>query len=69
MEYEVYLDKLAAMFDISTDQIDVSGQWGRIGQEWVHTAGTPTGAGMGLFLCLSTTGIAYMAQRKRKKQV
>ena len=70
MEYEADLSVLARKFGIETDEIrTVSGQWGRIGQEWVTTAGTPTGAGVGLFLCLSTTGLAYVAQRKRKKQV
>ena len=70
MEYEVDLTTLAAKFGMEPDNIEtLHGQWGRIGQQWVTTAGTPTGAGMGLFLCLSTTGIAYLAQRKRKKQV
>ena len=70
MEYEVDLTTLAAKFGMKPDNIEtLHGQWGRIGQQWVTTAGTPTGAGMGLFLCLSTTGIAYLAQRKRKKQV
>ena len=70
MEYEVDLTTLAAKFGMEPDNIEtLHGQWGRIGQQWVTTAGTPTGAGMGLFLCLSTTGVAYLAQRKRKKQV
>ena len=67
---EADLSVLAREFGIETDEIrTVSGQLGRIGQEWLTTAGTPTGAGVGLFLCLSTTGLAYVAQRKRKKQV
>ena len=70
MEYEADLSVLARRFGMEADEIrTVSGQWGRIGQQWVHTAGTPTGAGVGLFLCLSTTGLAYIAQRKKKKQV
>ncbi len=70
MEFEIDLDSVAKLLGMSTDEIrTLEGQWGRIGQQWVTTAGTPTGAGMGLFLCLSTTGVVYLAQRKRKKQV
>lgn len=70
MEYEVDLSVLADRFGISPDEIrTLEGHWERLGDEWIYTAGTPTGAGVGLFLCLSTTGLAYVAQRKRKKQV
>lgn len=69
MEFEVDLTTLTEKFGMEPDNIEtLHGQWGRIGPQWVTTAGTPTGAGMGIFLCLSTTGVAYLAQRRRKKQ-
>lgn len=69
MEYEVDLDVLAEKFGLKSSDIrTLEGYWERLGDKWVSTAGTPTGAGMGIFLCLSTTGVAYLAQRRRKKQ-
>ena len=70
MEFEFDLKLLAEKFGISADEIrTVSAQWGRIGQQWVTTAGTSTGTWLGLLICFAGVGGAYYVQRKRKKQV
>ncbi len=70
MEFEFDLKLLAEKFGISADEIrTVSAQWGRIGQQWVTTAGTSTGTWLGLLICFAGVGVAYYVQRKRKKQV
>ena len=69
MEFEFDLKLLAEKFGISADEIrTVSAQWGRIGQQWVTTAGTSTGTWLGLLICFAGVGGAYYVQRKRKKQ-
>lgn len=69
MEFEFDLKLLAEKFGISADEIrTVSAQWGRIGQQWVTTAGTSTGTWLGLLICFAGVGVAYYVQRKRKKQ-
>ncbi len=69
MEFEFDLKLLAEKFGISADEIrTVSAQWGRIGQQWVTTAGTSTGTWLGLLICFAGVGGAYYVQRKRKRQ-
>lgn len=68
MEFEMDLEMLAKKFDMdATDIKTVEGQWGRIGQEWITTAGTSTGTWAGLLICFAGVGAAAFIQRKRKK--
>ncbi len=47
----------------------ISVQWGRLGREWVTTAGTSTGALLGITLCLGVCAVpAALIYRKRKGQ-
>lgn len=68
MEFEIYLDVLAKKFGMdATDIKTIEGKWGRIGQEWITTAGTSTGTWAGLLICFAGVGAATFIQRKRKK--
>lgn len=68
MEFEIYVDALAKKFGMdATDIKTTEGQWGRIGQQWVATAGTSTGTWAGLLICFAGVGAATLIQRRRKK--
>lgn len=70
MEFEMDLAKLAEKFGMSADDIrTVEGKWGRIGQQWVSTAGTSTGTWAGLLICFAGVGAATYVSRRRKKMV
>ena len=78
MEYEIDIPTLAAHLhanggqDKAETSIDpssitkFSAQYGRIGQEWVTTAGTSTMPVLGVGLCLAVVGGAY-ARRRRSR--
>lgn len=71
MEYWVNISLLADRCDMEADNVHVlSAQYGRIGPEWVHTAGTSTGPVLGIALCVSVVGCSYIhkksVERKRK---
>ena len=78
MEYAIDIDTLAnhlhagwgqAKDDTSIDGNSIkkfSAQYGRLGQEWVSTAGTSTGPVLGLGLCLATVGGTYAHRRRRR---
>jgi len=52
--------------DINT----ISVQWGKLGQEWVTTAGTSTGALLGIMLCLGVCAVpTALISRKRRRQL
>ena len=44
----------------------IEGQWGRIGQQWLKAAGSPTYPLMGLTLCFSVVGLDYFFRRRKK---
>lgn len=79
-EAEFYLDIPTLLSHLSNDydnsaniSIDAQSakiygvQFGRLGQQWITTAGTSTGTWVGLLLCFAAVGIAEMIQRRRKK--
>lgn len=68
MEFNTSLKLLAEKFGMSSDDIrTVEGQWGRIGPQWVSTAGTSTGAWLGLLICFAAVGAAYAFRRRRER--
>lgn len=66
MEYWMDISLLAKRCGMEADNVHVlSARYGRIGQQWVHTAGTSTGPVLGIVLCVSVVGCGYI----RKKSV
>ena len=80
MEYVIDTPTLAAHLHASGGQdkaetsIDpssitkFSAQYGRIGQEWVTTAGTSTAPVLGVGLCLAAVGGTYAYRRRGSRR-
>lgn len=67
MEFKMDMEVLAKKFDMDGNEVKtMQAQFGRIGQEWLTTAGTSTGAWLGLLLCFGVVGMAAFYQRRRK---
>lgn len=69
MEFELDLAKVAEY--IGCDPADfqlIEAQFGRLGQQWISIAGTPTGAWLGIGLCLATVGGVYAVDARKKKK-
>lgn len=65
MEYFIDIPTLAAKFSIDANSVQtLAAQYGRIGQQWTQTAGTSTGAALGLALCAGVVGCS-MIRKKR----
>lgn len=67
-EFQYDIPELARKADVSPESVQISAQYGRIGQEWASCAGTPTGPILGLALCFATVGGVYAVDRKKKKK-
>lgn len=70
-EFYIDLDKAAQKFgcDVS-DFKQISAQFGRIGQQWINTAGASSGAWLGLFICIAATcGVVVYKKKKGSTQV
>lgn len=66
-EMEFYLDlpMIAKKLGVGeTDLKQISAQFGRIGQQWLYTAGTSTGPIVGVTLCIATVGLALWYKKK-----
>lgn len=69
MEFAIDLAKVAEYIGCDANDFKtIHAQFGRIGQQWVTTAGTPTGPILGLALCFATVGGVYAVDRKKKKK-
>lgn len=80
-EWEMDVEKLAKHLRPNVEGTDIteidpsdiktiSTQWGRLGQEWVTTAGTSTGALLGIMLCLGVFAVpTALISRKRRRQL
>jgi len=67
-EMEFYLDLPMVAKKLGVDETDlkqIAGQFGRIGQQWLYTAGTSTGPIVGVVLCVASVGLVFW-YRKRK---
>ena len=54
MEFEVDLEKVAAYIGVDADSFkQIDGQWGRLGQQWITTAGTSTWPFVGIGICIA----------------
>ena len=70
-EFYFNLDKVAQKLgcDVS-DFKQISAQFGRLGQEWINTAGASSGAWLGLFICIAgTCGVVVYKKKKGSIQV
>ncbi len=68
MEYEAYIGTMAEKFNMDGNDVKtLKAQYGRIGQEWLQTAGTSTGPVLGILLCLAAVAGAGVYQKYGKK--
>lgn len=68
MEFKMDISVMAAKFGMDADEIKtMEAQFGRIGQQWLITAGTSTGAWAGLLLCFGTVGVTAIYQGRKRK--
>lgn len=71
-EMEFYLDLPMVAQKLGVDETDlkeISAQFGRIGQQWIFTAGTSTGPIAGVILCISTVGIVLWYKKRKKNEL
>ena len=72
-ECEFYLDleKVAKKFGCdASDFKRIDAQFGRLGQQWITTAGASSGAWLGLILCVGVTaGVLLYQKKKGNRQV
>lgn len=66
MEFYLELPMIAKKLGVDeTDLKEIAAQFGRIGQQWIFTAGTSTGPIIGIVLCVAAVGVVFW-YRKRK---
>lgn len=66
IEFEVDVEKLAAKAGMDPNDIKtINAQFIRLGDQWVTTAGTSTGAVFGLILCLATVSGTYFFKKRK----
>ena len=70
-EFYFDLDKVAQKLGCdASDFKQISAQFGRLGQEWINTAGASSGAWLGLFICIAgTCGVVVYKKKKGSIQV
>lgn len=69
IEFELDLEKVAEYIGCSSEDFQlIEAQFGKLGQQWFSLAGTPTGAWMGIGLCLATVGGVYAVDARKKKK-
>ena len=65
MEFYLELPMIAGKLGVDeTDLKEISAQFGRIGQQWLYTAGTSTGPIVGVTLCIATAGFILWYKKK-----
>lgn len=67
-ECEFYLDLEKAAEKLNCDASDfkrIDAQFGRLGQQWITTAGASSGAWLGLILCVGVTAAVLVRQKKK----
>ena len=72
-ECEFYLDLEKVAEKLNCDASDfkrIDAQFGRLGQQWITTAGASSGAWLGLILCVGVTaGVLVRQKKKSDRQV
>ena len=65
MEFYLELPKIAKKLGVDeTDLKEIAAQFGRIGQQWIYTAGTSTGPIVGVGLCILTAGLILWYKKR-----
>lgn len=65
MEFYLELPKIAKKLGVDeTDLKEIAAQFGRIGQQWIYTAGTSTGPVVGIILCIATAGFILWYKKR-----
>ena len=69
MEFYLELPMVAKKLGVDeTDLKEISAQFGRIGQQWIFTAGTSTGPVAGVLVCIASFGAALWNQKRKKEK-
>lgn len=69
MEFYLELPMVAKKLGVDeTDLKEISAQFGRIGQQWIFTAGTSTGPVAGVLVCIASVGAALWNQKRKKEK-
>lgn len=70
-EFELYLDRVAEYIDKDADTAfkTIEIQWGRLGQQWISYAGTPTGPAVSVALLVGAVCLpmGYVELKKRRR--
>ncbi len=70
MEYYLELPMIAKKLGVDETSLkEIAAQYGRIGQEWIFTAGTSTGPVAGVAVCIATVGIVLWYKKKKKGEL
>ena len=65
MEFYLEFPMIAKKLGVGeTDLKQIAAQFGRIGQQWLYTAGTSTGPIVGVTLCIATVGLVLWYKKK-----
>ena len=66
-EFYLDLDAIAEKLGCNAEEFKViKAQFGRIGQQWLVTAGASSGAYAGVLACVATVAVVWGIQKKRK---
>lgn len=70
MEFILSVDLLAQDFSMEPEEMhSFCAQFGRLGQQWISTAGTSTGPWVGVAVCIGSTGVVLLGRKRKKRLV
>lgn len=70
MEYYLELPMIAEKLGVDATSLkEIAAQYGRIGQEWIFTAGASTGPVAGVAVCMVTIGIVLWYKKRKKDEL
>lgn len=70
MEYYLELPMIAEKLGVDAASLkEIAAQYGRIGQEWIFTAGTSTGPAAGVAVCVASVILVLWYKKKKKDEL
>lgn len=70
MEFYLELPMIAGKLGVDKTALkEISAQFGRIGQQWLYTAGTSTGPIAGVVICIVSVGAVLLYQKRKKNKL